>query len=564
MAFCLFWFNWSKASHALYAPQLERHISAPAGTTLPRSANTSHPTEASSGSKPINIPRRPRKNSGRRLSTSCTSHTNSSFRPGSLNLISEVQDYSPDDYLDLAHSPDSTNATPAFSFTASPGIGRGEWQTSDLSHLTAPSFNPEGGYSPTAATSDSGMTTGSTAFSEPMTRSNTNEQICERFGMFGVDSGAASFQPESMQNMSKYGSHDLSFPSSSHQFPLFPIVSPVSMKPSLSQESVSSSSSISSSPKPVVEPAPQSKSRRPLAPKKQNDASEPPRPKIVAITAEDGTIKHKAEIARTTRQQPQRKTTFCEFCNDQPSGFHGDHELRRHIERHHTSIRRVWICRDASKDGTFLSNCKACRNLKTYGANYNAAAHLRRAHFNPCKNKRGGRGKKSEGRGGMGGGNTPSMDFLKDWMYESYEMNMNGKVIVQSFAPDANIPQVAMDQLANFEQDPSAIETEFDFEMEPNVLPSEQAPPPDYANYIPMPGYAASMSYPAQHQPQPRSMPPHLQPHNQLSPHPTQPYFSTGPGASGMHARQQPHQQPGMPMPMSMPMPSQSGYHFYH
>jgi hypothetical protein len=110
----------------------------------------------------------------------------------------------------------------------------------------------------------------------------------------------------------------------------------------------------------------------------------------------------------------------------------------------------VWICKDASPDGTFLSNCKACRNGKSYGANYNAAAHLRRAHFNPCKNRRGGRGKKSEGRGGMGGGNYPPMEMLKNWMYEEVEMNMNGRVVIQNIAPDESFDSdSAADELVN-------------------------------------------------------------------------------------------------------------------
>ncbi|KEF57875.1 uncharacterized protein A1O9_05796 [Exophiala aquamarina CBS 119918] len=174
-----------------------------------------------------------------------------------------------------------------------------------------------------------------------------------------------------------------------------------------------------------------------------------PKPRIVAVKGADGTVKHKAEITRTTRQQPPRKTTFCQFCTEQPQGFHGEHELRRHIERHHTSVRKVWICKDASPDGTFLSGCKACRNRKTYGANYNAAAHLRRAHFNPCKNRRGGRGKKSENRGGMGGGNWPAMDQLKHWMYEEVELNVKGKTIVQEFSPDTTYTAADMHELMN-------------------------------------------------------------------------------------------------------------------
>jgi hypothetical protein len=96
-----------------------------------------------------------------------------------------------------------------------------------------------------------------------------------------------------------------------------------------------------------------------------------------------------------------------------------------------------------------LSNCKACRNHKTYGANYNAAAHLRRAHFFPCKNKRGGRGKVSEGRGGMGGGEEPPMDELKNWMYEKVEMNVTGNGL-QSASPE--LSQIDADIFADFNQ----------------------------------------------------------------------------------------------------------------
>lgn len=192
---------------------------------------------------------------------------------------------------------------------------------------------------------------------------------------------------------------------------------------------------------------------RPLAPKLErvknvsSSGVELPEPKIVAVQAADGTVTHKAQITRTVRPQPPRKTTFCQFCNEQPHGFHGDHELRRHIERHHTQVRRVWICKDASADGTFLANCKACRNRKSYGANYNAAAHLRRAHFNPCKNRRGGRGKKSEGRGGMGGGNYPPMEMLKAWMFEEVEMNINGRVVVQNLNSDETFGTELADEL---------------------------------------------------------------------------------------------------------------------
>jgi len=431
--------------------------------------------QTSCTSGPITIPRaRPRSNSGRRLASS---YTPASTRPRSqstLAYIDEVEDLSPTDYL--ARSPDDY-IMPSISLTASPAVERGEFDQQEFSQLTSIQYQVsqyDGTYTPQTATSECSLTTASTAISEPMTRSNTNDMLCEPLDMFRMDSMpymskkmAADSQLSQFSHVSPLSSHPM-YPNLSRfsfqddSFSESPFPSSFAMKPSPSQESVaSSSSSLSSSriSKRVSERKtqnPRSKSR-PLAPKrKQNDASvleEVRKPRIVAIRGEDGTVKHKAEIARTIRQQPQRKTTFCSFCHEQPQGFHGDHELRRHIDRHHSQVRRVWICKEAQPDGTFLANCKACRNKKTYGANYNAAAHLRRAHFNPCKNKRGGRGKKSEGRGGIGGGNTPSMDILKDWMYEDYEMNINGKVIIQNFYPENNYPPISLSELAAFEQE---------------------------------------------------------------------------------------------------------------
>ena len=165
------------------------------------------------------------------------------------------------------------------------------------------------------------------------------------------------------------------------------------------------------------------------------------------------------EITRAPPKPQQRKTTHCTFCNEQPSGFHGDHELRRHIERHHAVNRKVWVCQNPPDRPGWLDNCKACRTGKTYGANYNAAAHLRRAHFNPCKNKRGGRNKKSEGRGGMGGGNEPSMDVLKHYMYERLERNVNGSNVWEVISPNGDVSPIPMQMM----HDSSSDEAELDF-----------------------------------------------------------------------------------------------------
>ncbi|KAJ6186731.1 hypothetical protein N7519_008032 [Penicillium mononematosum] len=164
---------------------------------------------------------------------------------------------------------------------------------------------------------------------------------------------------------------------------------------------------------------------RPIAPKvesAESSMSQLDSHKMLRISSADGTTKEVAAIPKASVRRPPRPKTYCSMCTDHPDGFHGEHELRRHIDRVHASVRTVWVCKDISPGKYFLANCKACRNGKRYGANYNAAAHLRRTHFNPCERGRGGRGKDSEKRGGKGGGNQPSMDVLKHWMIAAEEV----------------------------------------------------------------------------------------------------------------------------------------------
>ncbi|CEJ57851.1 hypothetical protein PMG11_06529 [Penicillium brasilianum] len=200
----------------------------------------------------------------------------------------------------------------------------------------------------------------------------------------------------------------------------------VDMKPSISDGSNSSATAASSraarrTQEQIAHGA------RPIAPKResQGDTHLQPDPndpnRMIRISSADGTTKEVAAIPKASIHRPPRPKTYCHLCNDQPEGFHGEHELRRHIDRVHARVRKVWVCVDISSDKKFLANCKACRNGKRYGANYNAAAHLRRTHFNPCQRGRGGRGKDSEKRGGKGGGNQPPMEVLKLWMRETIE-----------------------------------------------------------------------------------------------------------------------------------------------
>ena len=141
---------------------------------------------------------------------------------------------------------------------------------------------------------------------------------------------------------------------------------------------------------------------------------------MVRIRSEDGSSKDVGLLTKTPYIRPQHPKIMCHQCNERPNGFRGTHELDRHIARAHAPSRKGFVCVDASVDKKFLANCKHCRNQKAYGAYYNAAAHLRRAHFHP--RKRGPKGKRDEKRGGIGGGDDPTMDVLKQFWIREVEV----------------------------------------------------------------------------------------------------------------------------------------------
>ncbi len=162
-------------------------------------------------------------------------------------------------------------------------------------------------------------------------------------------------------------------------------------------------------------------SARPLAPKDSAESISRAIPSssssehhMIRQLSADGS---KVAIQKAKYTRPPHEKVYCTRCNIKPEGFRGPHELRRHVENRHGATRKMWVCRDASPDQKFLSECKSCREQKTYGAYYNAGAHLRRIHFNPRA-----KGKKSDkpvkARGGDGGGDYPPMDVLRLWMEE--------------------------------------------------------------------------------------------------------------------------------------------------
>ncbi|KAK6337980.1 hypothetical protein TWF696_001452 [Orbilia brochopaga] len=83
-----------------------------------------------------------------------------------------------------------------------------------------------------------------------------------------------------------------------------------------------------------------------------------------------------------SRKRKRQKKQWCPHCNDHKEGFRGPHELARHMNIQHTTKKTVYIVYDDSPEQNMFKDCKHCTRRKIYGQDYNAACHLRRAHFN--------------------------------------------------------------------------------------------------------------------------------------------------------------------------------------
>ncbi|KAH3972411.1 hypothetical protein HBI88_016310 [Parastagonospora nodorum] len=128
---------------------------------------------------------------------------------------------------------------------------------------------------------------------------------------------------------------------------------------------------------------------------------------------------------QTSLKTPTRRVLRlkCPKCSDYPDGFRSEHELRRHTNRVHKPVRKVWVTIDTSPDKTFLANCKACQTGKRYNECYNAASHLRRMHFHPHKRGERKMTAAEARRGGKPGDLDPPMEVLKtNWLREVDEI----------------------------------------------------------------------------------------------------------------------------------------------
>ncbi|KAI9869715.1 MAG: hypothetical protein M1830_005189, partial [Pleopsidium flavum] len=117
-------------------------------------------------------------------------------------------------------------------------------------------------------------------------------------------------------------------------------------------------------------------------------------------------------------------------------------ELRRRLSRVNPTRQRFWVTVDISPDRKFLAGCKACSEGKRY-TYYDAAAHLRRAHFIPRARWR--YAKTLDEKGARGGGDYPSMEILKMWMKEVDEVTYDSPLKAsygasELLAPEASEP----------------------------------------------------------------------------------------------------------------------------
>jgi hypothetical protein len=203
------------------------------------------------------------------------------------------------------------------------------------------------------------------------------------------------------------------------------------MEKSSSNESTSSLLSSSSRSKERLKAQIQTAAARPLAPKCDVDELAMSLSKssqsMSRFGSQDGSQEESA-ASKPLYQRPKHDRVFCTECEDHPDGFRGDHELRRHKDRQHKNMVKKWVCVQPSglerpNPAQPLSKCKACsQQRKKYNAYYNAAAHLRRAHFRPkAKGRKSSKVDDANKRGGKAGGDWPPMSELKHWMMEVEE-----------------------------------------------------------------------------------------------------------------------------------------------
>ncbi|KAA8574846.1 hypothetical protein EYC84_004090 [Monilinia fructicola] len=210
---------------------------------------------------------------------------------------------------------------------------------------------------------------------------------------------------------------------------------------------------------------------------------------MTRLDSKDGS-NDKVAIEKRAYQRPKHERVFCKLCDEHPDGFRGEHELRRHCDRQHKRMVKKWVCieplnsQGREKPVLPLSKCKACATQKKkYGAYYNAAAHLRRAHFRP---KAKGRNKSSkvedsQKRGGKAGGDWPPMSELKNWFKEVEEPAAD-YIQQEEDDEEEDVNENMLDDISPINSAPIHLDNTFSDTPMNGLYPSMSAP--NYTNNI--------------------------------------------------------------------------------
>ena len=211
---------------------------------------------------------------------------------------------------------------------------------------------------------------------------------------------------------------------------------------------------------------------QPLLPKATSPANKPA-PKPIANL--------KQQIPRLPSQPKSKQPLACTEPNCKIT-LRGPHELTRHWENVHAPIKTVWICVQPPTSSTTLQPkkrleiCKQCINHKPYNVYYNAAAHLKRAHFCPSK-----RGRRPRGEVGA----APPTQAEKGTCPSIEEMKAQGwlmKITVANDGKQGKVGAAAEDEAQDVDEGESEDEEDAGFDgtahLSATTLLLNAAPPP--------------------------------------------------------------------------------------